>query len=125
MSGDGGTFRAGSPIALAASEATTHAARHEHVGVKHDAGKPRLDLLPWGAVLACADTLAYGARKYGEDNWSRVPNGRARYLAAALRHVVAFAQGEWLDAESGLPHLGHALTSLMFLYELASKEDTK
>jgi hypothetical protein len=98
---------------------------NECVGVKHDGGKPRLDLLPWGAVLACAETLTYGAQKYGEGNWSRVPNGRTRYLAAALRHVIAFAQGEWLDAESGLPHLAHALTSLMFLYELASKEDAK
>ena len=97
----------------------------ERVGVKYDAGKPRLDLLPWDAVLACGETLAYGAQKYGEDNWSRVPNGRARYLAASLRHIVAFAQGEWLDAESGLPHLAHALTSLMFLYELASKEASK
>ena len=98
---------------------------NERVGVKHDSGKPRLDLLPWAAVLACGETLAYGAKKYGDDNWSRVPNGRARYLAASLRHVIAFARGEWLDAESGLPHLAHALTSLMFLYELASKEISK
>ena len=98
---------------------------NERVGVKYDAGKPRLDLLPWGAVVACAETLTYGAQKYGEDNWSRVPNGPARYLAASLRHVIAFARGEWLDTESGLPHLAHALTSLMFVYELASKETAK
>jgi hypothetical protein len=91
-------------------------------GVKHDGEKPRLDLLPWGAVVACADVLTFGARKYGEDNWHRVPDGKRRYLAASLRHVIAYARGEWLDEESGLPHLAHALTSLMFLFELAVKD---
>ena len=97
----------------------------ESVGVKHDAEKPRLDLLPWGAVVACADVLAFGARKYGEDNWHRVPDGKRRYLAASLRHAIAYARGEWTDGESGLPHLAHALTSLMFLFALAEKEGAK
>jgi hypothetical protein len=97
----------------------------EAFGVKHDAEKPRLDLLPWSAVLACADVLTFGATKYGDENWRRVPGGERRFLAASLRHVIAYARGEWLDPESGLPHLAHALSSLMFVFELASKEGVK
>jgi len=97
----------------------------ESIGVKYDAEKPRLDLLPWNAVLACGDVLAHGAKKYGPDNWPLVPDGRRRYIAAALRHVIAYARGEWADHESGLPHLAHAITSLMFVFELASKEGPK
>lgn len=97
----------------------------ESPGAKHDSDKPRLDLLPWAAVLACADVLTFGADKYGAENWQRVPEGKRRFLAASLRHVIAYARGEWLDPESGLPHLSHALTSLMFVFELASKESAK
>ena len=94
-------------------------------GVKHDAEKARVDLLPWDAVIACAEVLTHGAAKYGDENWRSVPNGKRRYLAASLRHVIAYARGEWLDRESGLPHLAHALTSLMFVFELASKDGVK
>lgn len=87
-------------------------------GVKHDAGKPRWDLLPWEAVEAVVLVLTYGATKYGPDNWRRVPGARWRYLGAALRHVAAWARGQRLDAESGLPHLAHAAASILFLISL-------
>jgi hypothetical protein len=87
-------------------------------GVKHDAEKPRWDLLPLGAVSAVVDVLTYGARKYAPDNWRLVPDTRARYFAAAMRHVVAWKRGERLDAESGLPHLAHAACCLLFILEV-------
>lgn len=86
---------------------------------KHDQTKPRADLLPPRALLAMAAVLAHGAEKYGDDNWRRGGVGaRPRYIAAALRHVLAFQSGEELDPESGLGHLAHALTSLAFAFEL-------
>lgn len=86
---------------------------------KHDQAKPRTDLLPPRALLAMAAVLAHGAEKYGDDNWKRGGVGaRPRYIAAALRHVLAYQSGEELDPESGLGHLAHALTSLAFAFEL-------
>lgn len=87
---------------------------------KADHGKPRTDLLPPRAMLLLADVLGFGAQKYGGDNWrAGGPLARPRYIAAALRHIFALMAGEWVDEESGLPHLGHAMACLAFAFELA------
>ena len=89
---------------------------------KHDDGKLRWDLLPWGATHEVVRVLTFGATKYGASNWRTVEGWRWRYLAAAMRHIVAWARGERVDAESQLPHLAHAAACLLFLLELdASK----
>jgi hypothetical protein len=92
-------------------------------GVKYDAGKPRLSLLPWSSVLTVVEVLEFGARKYAVDNWQRVDNAPARYADAALRHIVARLQGERDDDESGLPHLAHAATCLLFWMWFDAKEN--
>jgi hypothetical protein len=83
-------------------------------GVKFDLGKPPLSLLPRAALEAEAMVLAYGAKKYGTHNW-RLGMDHSRLLDACLRHIVAYAAGEDIDPESGLPHLAHARCSLGFL----------
>lgn len=83
---------------------------------KYDSEKPRLDLLPVVALRGAGRVLAYGAKKYDPDNWRKVDD-RRRYLGAALRHLFAWAGGEDLDPESGLPHLDHAVCSVLFLAE--------
>ena len=83
-------------------------------GVKHDNGKPPLSLLPRDALEGAARVLAFGRDKYGADNW-RGGFAWRRLLDAALRHVVAFADGEDLDPETHLPHIDHALCCLLFL----------
>jgi hypothetical protein len=86
-------------------------------GLKHDGGKTRYDLVPFDALEQIAKVLTYGAAKYGPNNWRHVVNepGQNRYLAAILRHVSAYARGEIVDQESGLPHLAHAACSCLFL----------
>ena len=97
----------------------------ESVGVptpgawKDDAGKVRLDLLPFLALEDVARVLAFGAAKYSDHGWREVPNGKARYLRATLRHLSAYMRGERTDLESGLPTLAHAACSLLMALELA------
>lgn len=86
-------------------------------GTKYDAGKPRMDLLPMRAVLETAKVLAFGAKKYGANNWRKVLGWRWRYTGAGLRHVAAYVLGETHDAESGLHHLSHALCCFMFVLD--------
>lgn len=93
-------------------------------GRKADTGKPRLSLLPWRAVQQIVAVLEFGAAKYGADNWQRVPEARQRYFDAAMRHLLAWWDGERLDAESGLPHLSHAGCCILFLL-WADKGDAK
>lgn len=88
------------------------------IGMKHDEAKPRFDLIPPHAERQVAEVLEYGTRKYAPDNWRKVDNAHARYLAAARRHINAWQAGEAIDPESRLNHLAHAITSLMFILEL-------
>ena len=50
-------------------------------------------------------------------------DARDRYLAAALRHIVTHRQGARLDDESGMPHLAHAIASLLFIMALEHDDD--
>ncbi len=94
------------------------------MSVKHDAEKPRWDLLPVKGVALVVDVLTFGAKKYAPDGWRTVPEWRRRYYAAALRHMVAWWSGERHDPESGLPHLAHAGCCLLFLAELEERPDS-
>ena len=89
----------------------------ETSGVKHDDGKPEWVYLPWAALEQVVRVQDYGAKKYTRENWRQVNDLEHRYLSAALRHIAAHAQGQPLDPESGLPHLAHAITSLLFVLE--------
>ena len=83
-------------------------------GIKHDSDKLRMDLLPPEAIFAIAEVLTYGANKYKERNWEKGID-RNRIIAAALRHIFKYMLGESQDSESGISHLKHALTNLVFL----------
>lgn len=58
--------------------------------------------------------LEFGAKKYAEWNWMQ---GMAwsRVLNSFRRHILAIAQGEKNDPESGISHMGHVCCNLMFL----------
>lgn len=86
----------------------------EKGGVKFDAGKIRMDLVPQDALMMIAAVFTYGAIKYDEWNW--VKGMRVGRIMAALdRHKAAFLLGEELDDESGLPHLAHMGCCVMML----------
>ena len=91
-------------------------------GRKDDSGKLRWSLMPWDAAQQIMDVLEFGARKYAENNWQRVPGARQRYFDAAMRHLIAWWQGERNDPESGLHHLAHCACCVLFLIWLDNKE---
>lgn len=107
-------------------------------GTKHDTEKERWDLLPMGTLIPVVKILTFGAKKYGVDNWKKLADPLNRYFSAAMRHLVAYSEGHWLDICdehwkgrwsvpresdrppdcmkcSGLPHLAHAICNLLFL----------
>lgn len=85
--------------------------------MKYDSGKLRYSLVPPKSIAAIADILTYGAVKYAPDNW-RLCTDPDRYVDALYRHLEAWRSGEATDVESGKSHLAHALTNLVFIYEL-------
>lgn len=84
--------------------------------VKHDQDKLPMNLLSREALEQTAAVLKFGAQKYAEHNW-RKGFLWSRPLAAAMRHLHAFNDGEDVDPESGLSHLAHAMCCVMFLLE--------
>ncbi len=88
-------------------------------GVKHDQGKAPISLIARSALEEEAQVMAFGAKKYGRDNW-RQGLAWSRCVDASLRHIIAFADGEDKDPETGLSHLAHARCCLAFLTEYAS-----
>lgn len=83
-------------------------------GRKFDGGKSQLSLLSTPALLELTKVLEMGAIKYGRGNW-REGFVWSRVYDAALRHLLAYNNGERIDPESGLSHLNHSMANLMFL----------
>jgi hypothetical protein len=83
-------------------------------GVKHDADKNPLHLLPFDALEGIAEILDYGQRKYSARNWEK---GMAwhRPFRACMGHLWAWWRGEDNDPETGKSHLLHAGCCILFL----------
>ncbi len=84
-----------------------------NTGRKDDSGKPNWTLLPWEQLRTVVEVLTIGAKKYGDHNWKLV--AYSRYECALLRHVAAMQSGEWLDAETHLPHAAHVVCNALYL----------
>jgi hypothetical protein len=93
-------------------------------GIKFDQDKIQLSLITRESIEAEAKAFAYGANKYGRDNYKKGMNW-SRLLDATLRHVFAFMDGQDFDDESKLNHLAHAKTNLaMLIYYYENKVGT-
>lgn len=79
--------------------------------IKNDQDKYDPTMLSIELIELVSRVRMFGSKKYSRNNWK----GGFKYtrsLAAALRHIFAYLNGEDLDPESGLSHLGHAIASL-------------
>lgn len=74
-------------------------------------------LIPALALHYVARVYGYGAKKYAPNNWAKGYKWSWSF-DAMMRHIEAFRMGEYLDPESGEPHLAHAafhvFTLMMF-----------
>ena len=93
-------------------------------GIKYDADKVRMDLLPPELLFSVADILTFGAKKYADRNWEAGMSW-GRVFAALMRHMWAWWGGKApttknfvfgdLDLETGRSHLWHAGCCIAFL----------
>lgn len=93
----------------------------DHKAKKYDAGKPDVSLVHPDLILGVAEVLTFGANKYGRKNYLESkgdPVYAERLYSAMQRHLLAYAAGERLDPESGLPHLYHMTAGVAMLTDL-------
>lgn len=95
---------------------------------KYDQGKLEYDMFPNSILEGIIRVMMYGAytKGYEKDNWKKCLDLN-RYYNASRRHQEAYRAGEYLDSESGLPHVFHKLCNdvfIAYLLEEKRKNDT-
>lgn len=83
--------------------------------MKVSEGKYEPTLVYTSLIKYTSTVRRYGIEKHDNSEDWRTTEPVAHY-DAALRHLYAVIDGEELD-ESGLPHLAHCITNLMFELE--------
>lgn len=76
-----------------------------------DINKPRVSLLPYEFIWETAKGMTYGAKKYSTWNY-REGIDILFLLDAAQRHIIQYINGEDIDEESQVHHLGCASADL-------------
>lgn len=99
------------------------------VARRYNSGKPMYSLIKLSALEPLAHVLEYGRDKYSDftevdgvevrvydarDNWD---NGLvlSEVIDSMMRHIASIQDGEWIDEESKLAHIGHIQANAMFL----------
>lgn len=93
--------------------------RNTDKALRYNEDKLRWSLVDWKSMEPMIQVLEFGAKKYEEDNWKK-PMDKKQILNSAMRHLIAMMNGEEIDQESGLPHVGHLMCNAMF-YSYHSK----
>ena len=92
--------------------------------IKCEEGKPMLHLVPtlWTRVLA--RIFEYGLEKYYRESWKKFTLEKANedLIPAAMRHIDAYRDGEYLDPETNQPHLGQAAWNCLIVMWHYEKE---
>ena len=82
-------------------------------------GSNKLPLHLWPTTATVMGSLALldGMLKYGRSNWREAGVRSSIYVDAAVRHLLAFWEGEEEDPDSGIPHLSHALACIAIIVD--------
>ena len=90
--------------------------------LRYNTGKPKWSLVHMRSLVPMIRVLEYGAEKYEPFNWQK-PTERNTLIDSMQRHMAALIDGNELDDESGLTHIGHIMANAMFYsYHFVEKE---
>lgn len=84
--------------------------------------KPMWGLVEFKALEPMVKALEDGAKKYRPDDWKKAYT-QDELKDKMMRHLAAIMDGQEIDEDSGLPHIGHLMADAMFYsYFLTVKE---
>jgi hypothetical protein len=82
--------------------------------MRNNQGKLEWSLVDFESLEPLVEVLMFGAEKYDAHNWKKgMPV--TKVCESMLRHTFAFMNGQDLDEESKLSHIGHIMCNAMFL----------
>ena len=77
--------------------------------------KPPLSVIPCAPLFEAGLALLEGSCKYGRHNYREAGVRASIYYDASMRHLMAWWEGEDIDADSGLSHVTKAIAGLLVL----------
>ena len=82
--------------------------------------KPSLSTVPPIALFHMGEAMRDGVDKYGLMNWRLNRVSSSVYYNAAMRHLMAWWDGEMNASDSGVHHLAHAMACLAIILDAES-----
>lgn len=89
--------------------------------LRFNTGKLKWSLIHYQSLTPLVRVLEFGALKYAPDNWKKGLD-KKEILESLQRHLAALMDGEEIDPESGLPHIGHIQCNAMFYAYFNNRE---
>ncbi len=83
-------------------------------GERKNEGKLKWSLVPQSALEPMVRVLEFGSIKYSPDNWMKGLSV-SEMCESLKRHLDAFMEGEDMDPESGLLHIGHLQCNALYI----------
>ena len=103
--------------ALAALERANAGYPDDNPKTQFGLAKVPMHLVPPVAIAHLARAFENGAGKYGPFNWREKTISSTVYYGAAMRHLMAWYDGEDLAPDSGVHHLAHAMACLAMVLD--------
>ncbi len=85
-------------------------------------GKPQWSYVHFKSLEPMVRVLEFGAKKYAPKNWMK-PMDTMKILESMQRHLAALFDGEEVDSETGISHIGHIQCNAMFYNYHKDKEN--
>lgn len=79
--------------------------------------KPAMSSVPPAALIHLMRAMADGRKKYGMMNWREKKVSSTIYYDAAMRHLMAWFDGEQIADDSKVHHLGHAMACMAIILD--------
>ncbi len=103
--------------AAVAATAAKHALPDNNPKTAVGRAKPPLHAIPPTALLHLGLAMEDGEHKYGLFNWRDRDVSSSVYYDAALRHLMAWWDGEQVATDSKVHHLGHVMACCAILLD--------
>ena len=90
--------------------------------LRYNEGKPKWSLVHYKSLEPMIRVLEFGALKYEPENWKKSMDLK-EILNSMQRHLAKLMDGEEVDSESGISHMGHIQCNALFYNYHKDKEN--